>query len=164
MRHPPLKIGILSVVVAVGYVAGLGWTMYGMQPLWPFWTWVLIGVGAPLLWLVIVDERSRSHWVAGLLVGLGVGLTILGWIGSGVVSDLSAYGGEDVYYGITYDWASNTLRFGETMPEANYPAHVHPNRSLLAGSTLLIVLGISLGLMDRTADAESAPPESTGAQ
>lgn len=152
-----MRIAVLSSIVAVGYVAGLGWTMYGMQPLWPFWTWVLIGVGSLLLWLITTDKRTRETYVSAILIGLGVGLVFTGLIGSGVVSDLTAYYGEDVYYGITYDWTTNTLRFGKTIPEGHYPAHVHPNRPLILGGTLLATLGIYLGFTDRIKDANSAP-------
>lgn len=163
-RRASLRLAVLSVVVAVGYIAGVGWTMYGMQADWPFLTWVLLGVGAVLLWLVMVGERTRPQWGAGLLVGLGLCLAILGWIGSGAGGAIPAYGGDDVYWAITYDWASNTLRFGETIPSARPPVRVHPNRALLLGGTLLTALGLSLGLTDRTMDAHPASPESAGTQ
>lgn len=155
-------MGVLSVVVAVGYVAGLGWTLYGMHADWPFLTWVLLGVGAVLLWLAFVDERTRSQWVATLLVGLGLCLAILGWIGSGAAGTLPAYGGDEVYWAITYDWASNTLRFGNTIPSADPTVRVHPNRALLLGGTLLTALGLALGLTAQTTDATPTPTESTG--
>lgn len=164
MNHrPSMGLAVLSVVVAVGYVTGMGWTMYGTQADWPFWTWVLLGVGAPLLWFVMVDERARAHWVVGLLVGLGVGLAIFGWIGDGALLHDAPYGGAEAYYGITYEWTTNTLRFGTTIPGGDYPARVHPNRLLLIGATLLTSLGISLGLTAHTTDANPAPPDSTGA-
>lgn len=149
-RVRQVGMAVVALLSTVGYVAGLGWTLYGMQPLWPFWAWVLLGVGALLLWLVRVDERSRSHWVAGLLVGLGVGLAIFGWIGDGGVGSGPVYVGEEVYYGMMYEWTSNTLHFGRTIPGGDYPARVHPNRALLVAGTLLTTTGVFLGIRQRT--------------
>ncbi|MFC5970547.1 hypothetical protein ACFPYI_04310 [Halomarina salina] len=135
-------IGVVSVVAV--YVVSVFWTYYGLQSA----GYLALGVtlGVPLLALVSGPTGIWQRRTVFALFVFGVVALIVGVIGSGVVSALTApVNPSEYYYGFDYDWTTNTLRFGLTRTGAVYDSTVHPNR----GSVLLGALVIALGLYGR---------------
>ncbi|MFD1513998.1 hypothetical protein [Halomarina rubra] len=150
--------GAVAVCSVLGYEFSLFWVNYGPVSNHEFWLLGLLAVPVALM-LTATRGRWDSRTVVALLV-LGTVTSVVGLVGSSAVAPAGPILGPETYHAFRYDWASNTLRYGQTNPGGTPPSLVHPHRLSMLFGVVALTLG-AYGWLPwrRTRDRRSASGE-----
>jgi len=146
-RWRPALLGAVALLVAVGYQLALFWVNYGPVPNHELV--MLAFLALPVRLAVTAGPGAWDRRTVVALLGLGVAASLVGVVGYGGGAADVLVTGLDAYHAFRYDWATNTLRFGDAVPGSTPVGSVSPNRPSALLGTVALALG-GYGWVPRT--------------
>ncbi|WP_135854227.1 hypothetical protein [Halorussus salinus] len=140
IRRVPVSFGVMAVLLV-----GVAYLDFGVER---FAGWSLLNL---LVAVTATGALAAAWWFDGRrrLAPLGLAVGVFAFAFGVTGGSMGCYGVEyppSADYGATYDWASNTLSFGEHTDGSNHRCFATPNRAVLFVGYALASLGaVELG-------------------
>lgn len=158
-RWRPALLGAVALLAAAGYQLALFWVNYGPVPYHDLGMLALLALPVGLAVTAGPGAWDRRTVVA--LLVFGVAASFVGVVGYGGGAADVLVTGPDAYHAFRYDWATNTLRYGDAVPGRTPVGSVSPNRPSVLLGTVALALG-GYGWMPRRgtrSETDASRPE-----